>query len=104
MVNRSREGHDLPALPVGPRLTDFAERHAREMARAGKLFHSDMDFPWGNCAGENIGTGDSVRQVERAFMRSGDHRRNILSSCYDVMGLGVVRKDGRVWVVEDFAG
>jgi len=83
---------------------DEAQQHAEAMARQGSLYHSALDLAPGECAkGENVGYGGSITQVERMFMNSPPHRRNILNGRYDHVGLGVVRSGGRVWVVQLFS-
>ena len=38
-------------------------------------------------------------------MASPDHRRNILSGNFNLVGIGYVRgPDGRLWAVQDFGG
>lgn len=52
--------------------------------------------------GENVGFGPEVRTVQEAFMRSAGHRANMLDRDYAQTGVGVARRDGRVWVVQVF--
>jgi uncharacterized protein YkwD len=100
-VNAVRE----TPLIQGARLSRYAERHAHRMAKAGYIFHSDLDVPgrWA-IVGENVGVGSTVGSVFRAFMRSKPHRQNILRHRFDHIGIGVVRRDGSVWVVLVFGG
>ena len=56
------------------------------------------------CWGQNVGTGPTVRAVFRAFMRSADHRANMLDRCYRRTGYGVVKFRGAAWVTVNFAG
>lgn len=106
-VNDIRVGHGLDPLRATQRMSRYAERHARRMARAGQIFHSDLSFPkppdW-RCAGENVGMGGTIRSVQRRFMRSKSHRDNILSGCFERIGLGIVRARGAVWEVQVFLG
>jgi uncharacterized protein YkwD len=55
-------------------------------------------------AGENVGVGDSLDDLEDAFMASAVHRHNILARTYDHAAVGVVIEDGRVWVTVVFYG
>jgi uncharacterized protein YkwD len=104
MTNAARERHGLAALATGPRLNAAAERHARRMADARRIYHGGYGFPWRHCWGQNVGVGPTLRAVFRALLASPGHRANVLGRCYRRVGLGVVRSDGRVWVVQDFAG
>ena len=111
LTNRSRRAHGLHALHMDHPLARDAKRHSVRMARRGSLFHT------GNLAhmlghrnwsrwGENVGESpwDNLRALQRAFMRSPDHRYNILNPSYHRVGIGVERRDGRVWVTLDFYG
>jgi uncharacterized protein YkwD len=106
-VNRVRVGHGLDPLRATQRLSRYAERHARRMARAGEVFHSDLSFPkppgW-RCAGENVGMGRTIRSIHRRFMRSPSHRDNILNGCFERIGLGVVHARGVIWEAQVFVG
>ncbi|HEX5950421.1 MAG TPA: CAP domain-containing protein [Actinomycetota bacterium] len=106
-VNVVRIGHGLDPLRSSQRLSRYAERHARRMARAGEVFHSDLSFPkppgW-RCAGENVGMGGTIRSIHRRFMRSPSHRDNILNGCFERIGLGVVHARGVSWETQVFVG
>ena len=106
-VNGARVAHGLDPLRATQRLSRYAERHARRMARAGEVFHSDLSFPkppgW-RCAGENVGMGRSIRSVHRRFMRSPSHRGNILDGRFERIGLGIVRARGVIWETQVFVG
>ena len=74
------------------------------MQRAGALFHTSnfsIICCWSAIA-ENVGVGYSVRGLHRAFLRSTAHRANILDPGMRQIGLGVVSRDGRLWVTEVF--
>ena len=99
-VNGARTRRGIHGLSVGLRLSRYAERHAHAMADAGYIFHSSLDVPgdW-QMLGENVGVGAAVSSVFEAFMRSSEHRANILRRRFDHVGVGVVRQDGSAWVV-----
>ena len=77
------------------------------MADAGSIFHSCLDCgrrrSYSTMA-ENVGVGGSLSAVHNALMASDGHRANILGPDFQRVGVGVVRRDGRVWVTEVFAG
>lgn len=106
-INDARTEHGLHTLSFGRRLSLYADDHALRMARAGYIFHSDLSFPkpsgWRR-AGENVGVGGSIWSLHRAFMRSPSHRRNVLTSLYQRVGVGVVERDDRLWVAVEFVG
>ncbi len=105
MINTARYRYDLPRLVERPRLKVAAERQSLRMAKRGRLFHGSLAWTSGRrCWGQNVGTGPTVRAVFRAFMRSADHRANMLDRFYRRAGYGVVKFRGAVWVTINFAG
>jgi len=67
-----------------------------------KLFRYQVSGWW--LLGENVGwTNASVAYLHTAFMRSPEHRKNILDPRFTAIGVGeTVSKDGRIFVTEDF--
>jgi uncharacterized protein YkwD len=105
MTNIARHRHDLPRLVQRARLSAAAERQSLRMAKRVRLFHGSLAWTSGcRCWGQNVGVGPTVRAVFRAFMRSTDHRANMLDRCYRRAGYGIVKTPGGVWVTVDFRG
>jgi uncharacterized protein YkwD len=108
MTNRARVNNGRDRLVFSDALSKSARVHSRRMARQGRLFHT-TDFTalvggtW-TTIGENVGVGERIRQIHRAFMRSAAHRANVLSATFSKLGTGVVRKRGRLWVTVLFSG
>jgi uncharacterized protein YkwD len=102
MVNSARLRHDRRAVSPRTRLMRYAERHARAMARHRRLYHSALRVSGFSSLGECVGSGGSVRQVQRAFMRSSAHRSIILGR-YRWVGIGVAHRNGIRYVTEVFA-
>ena len=103
-INNARTAHGLRPLVLSADLSTLARSHSRQMASATALFHSSSFSAiccWSAIA-ENVGTGDSVRGVHRAFLRSSTHRSNILDRRMRQVGVGIVATGGRVWVTEIF--
>ncbi len=110
LTNRDRKQRDKAVLSLDQRLSRYAKRHSRDMAKKGYLFHtSDLaaklkGVDW-SIGGENVGVGSSLDSLEDAFMRSKEHRKNILRQTFDHTAIGVVRDDdGRLWVTVIFYG
>ena len=109
LTNRDRADHGKKALDLDAKLSRYAKRHSREMAESGGLFHSEdlanelKGIDW-SIAGENVGVGSSVLDLEDAFMGSKTHRRNILQRRYDHAAIGIVKSDGTLWVTVIFYG
>jgi uncharacterized protein YkwD len=107
-LNGARSAHGASALLPGWRLRDLADVHSRQMANAGRIFHTEslgsrLSFVTWRAAGENVGVGPSMRVLFDAFMRSAPHRANILGR-YRRVGIGVYRSDGFLWVTMIFVG
>lgn len=110
LTNDSRDGRHRDVLEIDERLSRIALRHSRAMAKEGELFHStDLPKALGSVEwtrwGENVGyTTGSLEDLHRAFMRSRDHKRNILERSFEKVGIGVVRRDGEIWATLIFYG
>jgi uncharacterized protein YkwD len=116
-TNRARLAHGLPALRRSSVLRHAAKYHARNMLHYDFFRHNDVFgqspadrvarfgrrgvFRW---VGENIAVGYwSAADVCRAWMASHEHRSNILSRHYTMIGVGYAKAgDGRTYFVQDF--
>lgn len=111
LTNADREARDLRDLRFTERLSHYASRHSRQMARKGSLFHSTTaqlqhqlaPYDWA-IGGENVGVGPTLDSLEGAFMASPEHRENILRRAFDHVAVGIVRRDDRLWVTVIFYG
>ena len=113
-VNRERRGQGLPPLRWNDALADAAQKHAQEMARQNSVSHTlpgepslpsratkaGARFSW---ISENILQSTSAAGAHEQFMKSPNHRANILDDEMDSVGVGVARSRGQLFVVEDFA-
>jgi len=113
-VNRARRAQGLPALRWNEALAAAARRHVRLMAQHGSAEHgfagepglasrvtrAGAHFVW---LAENVGRGAGVGAIEAEFLRSPNHRANILDSNMDSIGVGVVERGGQWFAVEDFS-
>lgn len=104
LINNARSATNLQ---LDPELSKAAKVHTKEMVRANSLHHTPSDVlrrrvtNWVEL-GENVGVGSTVTSLHQAFMDSTAHRDNILRSSYRYVGVGVVKKDGRMWVTVIF--
>ncbi len=104
-LNGARTAHGLPALTTRGDLTEVARAQAGRMADSRTLFHNPnltTDVTGWRYVGENVGYGPDTESVHAAFMGSPGHRANILDTDYTEVGVGVVQRDDRVWVVQVF--
>jgi hypothetical protein len=114
MLNLERARAGLPSLKVDDRLTQAARAHSLLMARAKQLSHQLPDEPplskrlaatniRFNQDAENVAYDYSVQAAHEGLMQSPLHRANILSSKYNTVGIGVLRRGDVYWVTQDFA-
>jgi uncharacterized protein YkwD len=108
-MNNARSVQGAVVLDRGWRLRTMADEHSRQMADAGRIFHttslsSRLTFVSWSVAGENVGAGGSMWRLYEAFMDSEGHRDNILDRRYRRVGIGVYASDGFLWVTMLFVG
>jgi uncharacterized protein YkwD len=91
-----------------------AHRHAALMAQHGAAEHgfpgepslasrvaqAGAHFVW---LSENVIQGSGVETIQAEFLRSPNHRANIMDSDMDSVGVGVVERGGQLFAVEDFS-
>jgi len=113
-TNRERVAHGLPALQWNDALAVAAHKHASEMAQKGELSHqfpgepslpsrvrqAGAHFVW---LSENVAEGTNASLIHTEFVKSPRHRANILDSDMNVMGIGIVERNGEMFAVEDFS-
>jgi uncharacterized protein YkwD len=106
-VNHYRSQHGIHKLRMRRNMVRIAQRHSHKMARSHTLFHStDMWSKLRNatCWGENVGMGSSPWRVFKGWVRSAEHRANMLNRRYRGTGIGVVRAHGVLWITMIFSG
>ena len=113
-VNRARRNQGVPALRWNEALAAAARRHAGMMAQRGAAEHgfageptlaarvtqAGARFVW---LSENVAQGPRVEAIEAEFFRSPNHRANMVDSDMDSVGIGVVKRGGQLFAVEDFS-
>jgi uncharacterized protein YkwD len=113
-VNRTRQSQGLPTFKWDDALAVAARRHAGMMAQRGAAEHVFPGEPTipsrATKAGarfialsENIAMGSDVGLIEAEFLKSPNHRANILDTDMDSVGVGIVERSGRFFAVEDFS-
>jgi uncharacterized protein YkwD len=102
-INHYRVNHGLRRLTFGRRLAHAARAHSADMAAHHVLSHySSSGATWlqrirsygytGSWVGENLAVGLwTPRHTVRAWIRSPEHRANLLNRHYHGIGVGVVR-------------
>ena len=113
-VNQTRKAQGLPDLKWNETLAVAARRHASLMAQHGSAEHgyagepalasrvtkAGEHFVW---LAENVIQGTSAEGVQEGFLKSANHRANMLDSDMDSIGVGVVERNGQLFAVEDFS-
>ncbi len=105
LINTARTS--VADLRLDPELSKVAKVHTRDMVRTNSLHHSTSTelrnriTNWSSL-GENVGVGSGVTSLHQAFMNSPAHKDNILHSTFRHVGVGVIKKDGRMWVTVIF--
>lgn len=112
-VNDERAERGLDPVDWDDRLAELARDWSREMADTGQLRHQDLgaalqdgELEGYAAVGENIFTGSgpvTAGRIHEGWMRSPDHRGNVLEPGWDRLGVGVVcAEDGSVWATQEF--
>jgi uncharacterized protein YkwD len=101
-----RTEHLRPLAEDRPELTAVARAWAAAMAQAGGISHrpdltTAAPADWMHL-GENVGVGRSIPSIHDAFVASPMHHRNLVDPAFESVAVGVVVRDGRVWVTENF--
>jgi uncharacterized protein YkwD len=113
-ANAERSQRGLPNLRWDPGLYRAADMHAREMAARASISHQypgEIDLAGrGRQAGvrfsmiaENVAEAPTAVRIHDAWMASEGHRENLLDARADSVGIRVLRRDGELYAVEDFA-
>ncbi len=114
LTNQARAQAGLSPLSLDPGLTNAARVHAEAMFQARQLSHQfegELSLPARLAAatriqldqeGENVAFDYNAAEGHAHLMLSPPHRENLLNPGYNVIGLGVVRGEGRLYIVEDF--
>jgi uncharacterized protein YkwD len=103
-TNDLRAARGLPRMKESATLSKLAYRHSVAMAQKGRLWHNDISSATDHWVwlGQNVGVGNSVEGLQRAFMDSPPHRANILRRKTNLFGVGTYISHGRIWVTVNF--
>ena len=113
-ANHERSAQGLPALRWDNALANAAQKHAAIMAQQGSLSHqfpgesslpsraahSGVRFVW---LAENVAQGPSAQLIHAEWVKSPNHRANLLDRDMDSIGIAVAERDGQWFAVEDFS-
>jgi uncharacterized protein YkwD len=118
LINRERETAGLSGLSIASGLRDVAVLRAQDMAAGDYLSHYNREgigAEWlldqhgvaRSMTGENIGRTtepsgypamEVVKLLHDAFMRSANHRDNVLDQRFNQVGVGMASANGKFYV------
>jgi hypothetical protein len=114
LANEDRAQQGLAPLRWDPALAQAATEHAQLMAQQPSLSHQYPGEPdlvaRSGAAGahfrsiaENVALAPTPQALEQEWMHSAPHRANILNPVMNTIGVGLVKRGGNYYAVEDFA-
>lgn len=115
LLNQDRKNNGLPALALDPALSHIARIKSEDMRDKGYFAHESPTYgdvramlrSFGYAfsgAGENIAHHANVDKAQAAFMTSSGHRKNILSSAWTKVGIGICYdRNGYIYATQIFA-
>ena len=107
LTNEDRSAEGLGSLTRNGCLDSVASRYAEQMARRGVLAHNPDGGPAvagcrpGATWADNVGTSEpcDTALLEKKWMASAGHRRNILTGAFQLIGVGAwTDEQGGCWV------
>jgi uncharacterized protein YkwD len=111
-TNNSRLNNGVYKAYIHYEMSKLARKHSIAMANKGYIFHTSnpsafylKGIRWSTW-GENVGvTAGTIGGIEDAFMKSPDHRANILNRGFHRVAVGTYRDaNGYLWVTVFFYG
>lgn len=114
LLNQDRIANGLPALTLDPVLCSIARAKSRDMNDKNYFSHTSPTYGTASqmlkhfgysftSVGENIAHHATIEKSQAAFMSSDGHRRNILGSQWNKVGIGVWKDaQGFVYVTQLF--
>lgn len=115
LLNSDRARYNLSPLVIDPELCRIARIKSEDMRDNRYFAHTSPTYgdvrsmlrQFGyaySAAGENIAHHATIEKAQAAFLSSPGHRKNIMSSAYTKVGIGVaVDQKGFVYLTQIFA-
>lgn len=109
LINEERVAHDVRPVRLASKASRRAERHSERMARAGRVFSSNADYPYRHW-GEDVSCGRNIRRAHEKILEDRTARQTLLGPRYRRVGIGIATTRPRVrscrratyWVTEVF--
>ena len=115
LLNSDRARYNLPPLAIDPELCRIARIKSEDMRDNQYFAHTSpvygdvrrmlTQFGYSyTAAGENIAHHATAEKAQAAFLSSPGHRKNIMSTAYTKVGIGIaVDQSGYVYLTQIFA-
>ena len=106
LTNELRTKLGLQQFRIDPELTGIARTWATRMADKGDIFHNEelaamVSADWAKL-GENVGMGGAPEIIQSLWETSPPHFRNLADPDFELIGIGVVERDGEIYVTTNF--
>jgi len=109
-LNQFRNQNGVASLDWDEALYGPARSWSQYMADTGRLAHpsslkANFNPPPGwRTIGQNVAVASTLESALAALKNSPGHRANMLNRNFTRVAIGVVQKNGRFWITEDFIG
>ena len=106
-INDLRTSNHIAKLGWNDAVYPKAVAWSEHMADEGRLSHSTLSdgVPAGwTTLGENVAYASTMAGAISALEASAPHRANMLNPAFTSVAIGVVARNGKVWVTEVFVG
>ena len=106
-INALRDRNHVAELTWNDAVYPKAVAWSNHMADEGRLSHSTLSdgVPAGwHTLGENVAYASTMAGAISALEASAPHRANMLNPAFTSAAVGVVNRNGMVWVTEVFVG
>ncbi len=107
-INELRAESGAGPLLIDPELALTATAWTTRLAQTQELSHADdlslgVRSDWRKL-GENVGVAPDGQfdELFEAFVASPTHLSNMIDTSFDMIGIGVVHRDGKVWMTQRF--
>ncbi|MEG1344287.1 MAG: CAP domain-containing protein [Clostridia bacterium] len=110
LINKARLKNNLSPLAIDPLLSIVASKKAQDMVDTNYFAHNSAKYgtPFDMIkksgisyisAGENIAGNESIKSAVSSWLESPTHKKNILSSKYNYVGIDVVKSDTYGYII-----
>lgn len=111
LINKARKDNEQDALKTDKNLFKIARLKSQDMVKNSYFSHTspkygspfkmmkDYDITY-KVAGENIAGNPDIDSAVKAWLNSNTHKKNILSTSYNYIGIGVNKSDTYGYIID----